>query len=108
MTLEMRKTALTRGRKSLFLFEADDILHLAIQCVTKGIQRFGADVFSLFDAVEGVGGEALLIDQVVLRYILFVERFIKRFVADHFYHHTYCNILKRLTMPNKLSIMVRR
>lgn len=44
----------------------DDVLDLAVQGVAEGIQGFGADGHAFFDAVEGVGGKALLVNQVVL------------------------------------------
>ena len=49
--------------------------------------------------------EALLENQVIFRYSLLIERFIKGLIADHFHHPFNCSILNLLTRLNILSII---
>ena len=44
----------------LFFYKFDNIIYTAIQCITKSIQGFGADCFSFFDSIQGIGGKTLL------------------------------------------------
>ena len=70
----------------LFFDILDHVFHFAVQGVAEGIQRAGTDGQAVLDAVEGVGGKTLLVDEVILCNTLLKKGFIKRFVADHKIH----------------------
>ena len=78
-----KKSAPGTGSVLLFLV-ANDFFHFAIQRITQGIQRFSADMLSLFDAIQRIGRKPLLIDQIILRDIFAEQGIVKGFVADHF------------------------
>lgn len=94
--------------KPLFFHETNDILHLAIQSITQGIQGFCADGFSLLDPVQGIGRKTLLENQTILRYVFSEKGFIKRIISDHSHHQSKYIMLKRLTILNILSIIKKR
>ena len=71
----------------LFFDILDHVFHFALQRVAEGIQRAGTDGQAVLDAVEGVGGKSLFVDEVILCNTLLKEGFIKRFIADHKIHH---------------------
>ena len=97
----------------LFLDMTQDILYTAIQGIAQGIQRFGADGLPVLHAVEGVGGYALLENEIIFGQIFLVESLIEGFVADHggspseklsgFLNFIIVNLL---TILNILSIMI--
>jgi len=86
----------------LFFFKFYDVADFAIQGEAQGIQCFGADGFTFFDAVESVGRETLFENQIVFRYALFKKCFIKWFVTDHIITR-YCCICRRLLFDKILS-----
>ena len=65
---------------------AENILNLAVERKAERVERFGADGLAVLHAVDGVGGKALAVNQIVFRQSFFKERFIKRSVADHVFH----------------------
>lgn len=64
----------------------DDIADATIQNKAQGIERFGCDRQSFFYPVKGVGGDTLLIDQMVLRDILCDECPVEWFVRNQVNH----------------------
>lgn len=62
---------------------ANDFFYTAVQGIAQRIQCFGADVLSLLDAVQRIGGESLLVDQVVFCDAFAEHGFVKGFVANH-------------------------
>ena len=78
-------SALLRTEKPLLFFlKFNNIVNLAVQGIAQSIQGFCANGFPLFDSVQGVCGEALLENQVVLCDSLLKKCLIKGLVADHF------------------------
>lgn len=69
--------------RRLFFYKTDDITDLTIENIAKCIQCFSADCFTFFHAIQGVGGEAFLEDQVVFRDTFFKKCLIKWLIADH-------------------------
>ena len=58
-----------------------------------GVQRLGVDSLAFFHAVQGVGGESLLENQMIFGYAFSVKCFIEWPIANHFlspspYYHT--------------------
>lgn len=64
----------------------DHIFHLAVQRLAEGVQRAGADGQAVLDAVEGVGGKALLVDKIILCDPLLEQGVVKRFITNHKIH----------------------
>lgn len=62
---------------------ANDFFYTAVQGIAQSIQSFGADMLSLLDAVQRIGGESLLVDQIVFCDSFAEHGFIKGFVANH-------------------------
>ena len=96
------------SRRPSFFLKGQNIFHPAVERIAERVQRFGADGLPFFHAVQRVGRKALLENQVILRYSLLVERFIKGLIADHFHHPFNCNILNLLIRLNILSIIKAR
>ena len=55
----------------LFFYKFEDVGNFAVQRVAKGIKRFGIDRLPLFHTVQGIGGKALLEDQIIFGYAFF-------------------------------------
>lgn len=92
--------------RCLFFDMFDNIADFAIEHIAERVERFCADVLSVFHAVKGVGGKALVKNQMIFRDILFEKRIIKRLITDHiFRHRTKIIILNLLTILKILSIM---
>lgn len=83
------QTARARSRfpPGLRIFVVGDVfqnvLHPAVQDFTQGVQRGGGHGLAVLHAVEGVGGDPLLKDQVVFRDPFAEERLVKGTIADH-------------------------
>ena len=97
----------SRSRELSFFDIPNDLFNRAIQSFTQCIQRLCTDRLPFLDAVQCIGRESLLIYQIILSNILFKQGIIKGFITDHFNHHNQFIMLNALTMPNKLSIMIR-
>ena len=93
--------------QALLFFEFYNIIHFAIQGITKGVQGPGADRFALFHAVQGIGGKALFVYQMIFGNSLLKQRLIRRLIAYHFSHRIHIIILNLLIMLKILSIIYK-
>ncbi len=90
----------------LLFFKFYNILNPAIKGVAKRIKRFCADCFAFFYSVQGVSRKALLKYQIIFSKSATKQCFVKRFIANHYYHQVNNIILKFLTMLNILSTIL--
>ena len=60
-----------------------NVLHPAVQDLAQGVQGPGGDGLAVLHAVEGVGGDPLLENELIFRDPFLIERLIEGFVADH-------------------------
>ena len=70
-----------------------DIINIAIQNETKCVQRFCADSFAVFHPVQRIGGNSLLINQVIFCNAFAEQRLIERFIRNHTHHRYHCSIV---------------
>ena len=72
------------GRIAILRHVHQDVLHPAVQNLAQGVQGGGGgDGLAVLHAVEGVGGDPLLKDQVVFRDPFAEKRLVKGTIADH-------------------------
>lgn len=60
-----------------------NVLHPAVQNFAQGVQGGGGNGLAVLHAVEGVGGDPLLENELIFRDPFLIERLIEGFVADH-------------------------
>ena len=69
----------------LFIFFVpENVGNLTIQGGAEGVQGFGRHGLALLDPVDRVRGKAKLVNQMIFRDSLPIQRFKKRSVADQF------------------------